>query len=81
VGFDIRVPQDLLHSFGRHLAVGQCGAQPVPECVQLHILRRQNQLSQQWLQTELHHVLPLTRAAIPVWKQKPTGISCHTLRK
>jgi hypothetical protein len=55
-------------------ALPQCGAQPVAECVQPHILGRQVQLSQQWLQTELHHVLPPTRAAIPLWKQKPTGI-------
>ena len=60
------MPQDLLHGFGRYLAVGQRRAQPVPECMQPYILHRQSQLSQQWLQSELHNVLPLARAAIPV---------------
>jgi len=39
-GFDVRVSQNLLHGFGRYLAVGQGRSQPMPECMQPHILRR-----------------------------------------
>jgi hypothetical protein len=58
-GFDVRVPPNLLHGFW---AMG------------LHAFR--HGLGTALSNTSLVglHILPLARAAIPVWKQKPAGI-------